>query len=175
MDRDEMIQVLKEVGEILRSRDISAKLYLVGGAVMVLAHDSRDATYDVDGDFYPRDEVAQVAHEVGVRHGLPDDWLNAAAIGFIPVFQSPDWRPLYHFGSLEIVAADSRTMLAMKIRASRGRRDEPDIALLLRECGVTTINEAMALYQEYFPEDPAPRRALAILEYLLQPGQSAPE
>lgn len=163
-----MITALRAVGEELERRGISAKLFIVGGAVMVLAYDSRDATEDVDGDFYPRDAVREVASEVGRLQGLPDDWLNAAANGFIPMFKSPDWRPLYHFGSLEIVAADDRTMLAMKIRASRGRRDEPDIALLLQSCGITSVGQAFALYEEYFPEDPAPKRARAILEYLLQ-------
>jgi hypothetical protein len=150
-----MIAALSAVGEELERRGVAAKLYIVGGAVMVLAHDSRDATFDVDGDFYPRDSVVEVAADVARLQGLPDDWLNAAANGFIPVFKSPNWQPLYRFGSLEVLAADDRTMLAMKIRASRGRRDEPDIALLLQRCGITSVEQAVALYEEYFPEDPA--------------------
>jgi hypothetical protein len=173
MNRDEMIAALGAVGEELERRGIAAKLYIVGGAVMVLAHSSRDATFDVDGDFYPRDAVMDVAEEVARRQGLPGDWLNTAANGFIPIFKSPEWRPVYQFGSLEVLAADDRTMLAMKIRASRGRRDEPDIALLLASCGITTVDQAVALYEEYFPEDPAPKRARAILEHLLQSGQSS--
>ena len=166
-----MIDALTALGEELRRRGVAAKLYIVGGAVMVLAHDSRDATMDVDGDFYPRDSVMDAAREIARLRELPDDWLNAAANGFIPVFKSPDWQPLYRFGSLEVLAADDRTMLAMKIRASRGRRDEPDIALLLTSCGVTTVEQAFALYEEYFPEDPAPPRARSILEYLLSRDQ----
>ena len=166
-----MIDALISLGEELRRREVAAKLYIVGGAVMVLAHDSRDATMDVDGDFYPRDSVMDAAREIARLRDLPDDWLNAAANGFIPVFKSPDWQPLYRFGSLEVLAADDRTMLAMKIRASRGRRDEPDIALLLTSCGVTTVEQAFALYEEYFPEDPAPPRARSILEYLLSRDQ----
>ena len=162
-----MIDAMAALGEELQRRGIAAKLYIVGGAVMVLAHDSRDATMGVDGDFSPRDTVMDAAREIARRRDLPDDWLNAAANGFIPAFKSPEWRLLYHFGSLEVLAADDRTMLAMKIRASRGRRDEPDIAVLLTSCGVTTVEQAFALYEEYFPEDPAPSRARSILEYLL--------
>jgi hypothetical protein len=164
-----MIDAMAALGEDLKRRGVAAKLYIVGGAVMVLAHDSRDATMDVDGDFYPRDTVMEAAREIARLRDLPDDWLNAAANGFIPVFKSPEWRPLYRFGSLEVLAADDRTMLAMKIRASRGRRDEPDIAVLLISCGVTTVEQAFALYEEYFPEDPAPPRARPILEFLLSP------
>ena len=162
-----MVEALGEVGAELEKRSINAKLYLVGGAVMVLAHDSRDSTFDVDGDFYPRDIVVQIAQEVGSRRGLPSDWLNAAANGYIPVFKSPEWRPLYRFGSLEVLPADDRTMLAMKIRASRGSRDEPDIAVLLKACMITSVTEAMQLYEEYFPEDPAPERARLILKNIL--------
>lgn len=162
-----MIDALTALGEELMRRGIAAKLYVVGGAVMVLAHDSRDATMDVDGDFYPRDSVLEAAREIAISRGLPDDWLNAAANGFIPIFKSPEWRPLYHFGSLEVLAADNRTMLAMKIRASRGRRDEPDIALLLKLCDITSVEQAFALYEEYFPEDPPPKRARSIVEHLL--------
>ena len=164
-----MIDAIAALGEDLQRRGVAAKLYIVGGAVMVLAHDSRDATMDVDGDFYPRDTVMEAAREIARLRDLPDDWLNTAANGFIPVFKSPEWRPLYRFGSLEVLAADDRTMLAMKIRASRGRRDEPDIAVLLISCGVTTVEQAFALYEEYFPEDPAPSRARTILEFLLSP------
>ena len=163
-----MVAALGEVGAELENRKISAKLYLVGGAVMVLAHDSRDSTFDVDGDFYPRDIVFQIAQEVAIRRGLPTDWLNAAANGFIPVFKSPDWRPLYRFGSLEVLATDDRTMLAMKIRASRGSRDEPDIAVLLKACTISSVEQAMQLYVEYFPEDPAPERARLILKNILE-------
>jgi hypothetical protein len=167
MTREEMIIALRAVGAELEERGIAAKLYVVGGALMVLSYDSREATFDVDGDFYPRDVVTEVAEKVARMLDLPSDWLNAAANGFIPVFKSPEWRPLYTFGSLEVLAADDRTMLAMKIRASRGQRDEPDIALLLQRCGVTSTEEAMALYEEYFPEDPAPKRTRTILDYLL--------
>ncbi len=167
MERSELIEALSEVGRELELRGVIARLYVVGGALMVLAHNSRDATMDVDGDFYPLDVVLEVAHEVAERRGLPAEWLNSAASGFIPVFKSPDWRPLYQFGRLEILGADNRTMLAMKIRASRGRRDEPDIAFLLKACGITTVDEAFSLYEEYFPEDPAPPRARVTVEFLL--------
>lgn len=85
-----MIDALSAVGSELELRGVAAKLYIVGGAVMVLAYDSRDATLDVDGDFYPRDAVADVAREVARTRGLPDDWLDSAALGFVPVFTSPE-------------------------------------------------------------------------------------
>ena len=173
MNKGDLVEALTDLGHQLEQRAIRARLYVVGGVVMVLAHDSRDATADVDGDFYPHDEVIEVARDVARDRGLPADWLNAAARGFIPVFKSPEWRPLFTFGTLDVLAADDRTLLAMKIRASRGRRDEPDIALLLERCEITTVDEAFDLYDEYFPEDPAPARARVIIEFLLSGSNGA--
>jgi hypothetical protein len=173
MKRDEILEALNEVGIELERRAISARVLLVVGAVMVLAHGTRDATDDIDGDFCPRGEVRAVAQEVAVRRGLSSDWLNSAALGFIPVFKEPDWQPVVKLGSLEVAVADDRTMLAMKIRASRGRRDEPDLAVLLKKCAVTSVDQAFELYDEYFPEDPAPKRSRLMLEHLLDAGRES--
>lgn len=167
MNRSEILAALSEVGEELAKRGVSARLYLVGGAAMVLAHNSRDATDDVDADFYPRELVRDVAEQVARRRGLAPDWLNSAALGFVPVIRSPEWQPVIKFGTLDVAVADSRTLLAMKIRASRGRRDEPDLATLLPICGITSVEEALSLYGEYFPEDSPPKRARFMLEHLL--------
>jgi hypothetical protein len=67
-----------------------------------------------------------------------------------------------------VVVADERTLLAMKMRASRGRRDEVDIKFLLDECGINSVDEALALYEEYFPEDDLPDRAVPMLRHALQ-------
>jgi hypothetical protein len=74
---------------------------------------------------------------------------------------------VYFLWATSVAVADNRTMLAMKIRASRGRRDEPDLATLLQSCKVKSVEEALMLYDEYFPEDPPPKRARLILEQLL--------
>jgi len=50
---------------------------------------------------------------------------------FVPVFKEPGWRPVFKAGGVEVVAADERSMLAMKMRVGRGRPDELDIQFLL--------------------------------------------
>jgi hypothetical protein len=90
---------------------------------MVLAFDARPSTADVDVDVDPAEEVMAVARSIASRHGWPEQWLGDAAKGFIPAFKDPEWRPVFKVGRIEIVSADERTMLAMKMRASRGSRD----------------------------------------------------
>ena len=131
MDRDEIEGALRELAQELDERGAIARIYLVGGAAMVLAYQSRFSTDDVDGSGYPTDEVLAVAAEVAERRGLRSNWLDDSVKVYFPVASEPEWRPVIKVGSVEVVVADERTLLAMKMRASRGRRDEADIELLL--------------------------------------------
>ena len=168
LNRDEMESALAELADRLYARNVKAKIYLVGGAVMVLAFDARFSTGDIDGAMYPTDEVLAVAAEIGERRGLGAEWLNNSAQQFIPVFKDPEWQPILKSGNVEIVAADERSMLAMKLRAGRGSRDRPDISFLVKRCGVTSVAEALDLYEEYFPEDPLPARTIPLLDEAIE-------
>jgi hypothetical protein len=109
-----------------------------------------------------------VAREIAERRGLQPDWLHDSVKVYFPTFKEPDWRPVFKVGTVEVVVADERTLLAMKMRASRGRRDEVDIEFLLQACRVSTVDEALAVYEEYFPEDELPERAVPMLQHALE-------
>ena len=168
LNRDEMESALAELADRLNARNVKAKIYLVGGAVMVLAFDARFSTGDIDGAMYPTDDVLAVAAEIGERRGLGAEWLNNSASQFIPAFKEPNWKPIFKSGNVEIVAADERSMLAMKMRAGRGARDRPDTNFLVKRCGVTSVAEALDLYEEYFPEDPLPDRTIPLLDEAIE-------
>jgi hypothetical protein len=167
MDRDEIEGALRELAEKLDGRGVVARIYLVGGAAMVLAYESRFSTDDVDAPGYPTDDVLEVAAEVAEHRGLRPDWLDDSVKVYLPIASEPEWRPVFKVGSVEVVVADERTLLAMKMRASRGRRDEADIKFLLNECHITSIDDALVLYEEYFPEDEFPPRAIPMLRHAL--------
>ena len=164
LNRDEIESALAELADQLNVRNVKAKIYLVGGAVMVLAFDTRFTTGDIDASIHPTDDVLAAAAEIGERRGLGAEWLNNSAQQFIPVFKEPNWQPILKSGNVEIVAADERSMLAMKLRAGRGSRDRLDINFLVKRCGVTSVAEALELYEEFFPEDPLPDRTLPLLD-----------
>ena len=166
MDRSEIVSALEELSEVLNERGVNARIYVVGGAAMSLAFSSRYSTEDVV-DAYPTEDVITVAREIAHRRGLPEDWLNLSAKQFIPAFKDPEWRPVSRVGNVEMVAADERAMLAMKMRASRPSRDFEDIKFLLDLCGVSSESDAVSLYNEYFPDDPLPKRAFPLLRAAL--------
>lgn len=169
MDREDIEAALTDLGAVLERRQVRAKLWVVGGAVMVLAFQSRDSTSDVDGAACPAETVFETARGVAERNGLPADWLNDHAAAWFPHGEHDDsWLPVRRYGGLEVLLADERMMLALKLRASRGQRDYPDIKVLLRECGVSTEREALVIYDEFFPEDPLPRVHRAALREILE-------
>ena len=164
LNRDEIESALAELADRLNARNVKAKIYLVGGAVMVLAFDARFTTGDIDASLVPTDEVLAVAAQIGERRGVGAEWLNNSAPQFIPVFKEPNWQPILKSGNVEIVAADERSMLAMKMRAGRGSRDRLDISFLVKRCGITSAAEALELYEEFFPKDPLPDRTHPLLD-----------
>ncbi len=164
LNRDEMESALAELANQLNALNVKAKICLVGGAVMVLAFDARFSTGDIDGSMHPTDDVLAVAAEIGERRGLGAEWLNNSAQQFIPIFKEPNWQPILKSGNVEIVAADERSMMAMKMRAGRGSWDRLDINFLVKRCGITSVAEALELYEEFFPEDPLPDRTLPLLD-----------
>jgi hypothetical protein len=180
VNKREIVAALKDLGSELESRVVTARLHIVGGSVMVVAFESREGTEDIDGDFYPPEDVLAASEVVGKRRGLNDGWLSNSAKIFVSPFNPPTWSHVVKYGSLEVSYADARSMLAMKLRAARGRRDQLDIEVLLEMCGTSTSEAAIQLYEEYFPEDPLKPRAHKALELALvanlkrQEGHSEP-
>ena len=65
---------------------------------------------------------------------------------------------------VEVRIAGAPLLLAMKLRAARGRRDSADIDLLLDECALTNTAQAVQIFERYYPEEALPERARRQLE-----------
>ncbi|HWJ98405.1 MAG TPA: hypothetical protein VNQ33_09615 [Acidimicrobiales bacterium] len=151
LTRSDIGVLLDELDEAMTEAEITGMIELVGGAALALAYYDRLGTTDVDGAIYPSPEIIALADEVGARHGLKAGWLNNAAQGFIPPGDTGDEPQTVRQGtSLTVTAAGARTLLAMKLRAARPIKDADDIAFLLRECGVTSLEGAKAVLEEMY-------------------------
>ena len=124
MTGEEMTAALHALGDALEAEGTTGRIFLVGGAVMVLAFQTRESSDDLDAAVVPNEAVLRVARAVGRRRGLQPDWLSEAAAIFIPIAKEPDWQPTGTYGTLEVLRADEATMLAMKLRASRASEIE---------------------------------------------------
>jgi hypothetical protein len=161
LDRDDILAGLEQLARQLDADGLVLSIHVVGGAAMALEYNTdRQATSDVDAWVNGKPEVhavvAAAVADIAVQRGWPDDWLNEKAVMFIPdsVGSGPnDWRPTLTIGSVAIFVAQPRILLAMKLRAGRGRRDLPDLGPLVRAARIRTVQEAEEVFDEYYPHD----------------------
>jgi methylmalonyl-CoA mutase cobalamin-binding subunit len=71
LDRERIAEAFGRLGDRLAQRGVVADIYVIGGAAMALAYDSRRATRDIDAVFKPHGVVLEAAQEVADELGLP--------------------------------------------------------------------------------------------------------
>lgn len=175
LTRDDLMVVLQELANVLSSGGVKARLYIVGGAAMVLGYSARDMTRDVDAQYYPKAEINRVAANIAKKYGLPSDWLNDKAAMFVsPVTDDNNSQVFLSTGTVTIETASAEVLLAMKIGASRQRIDNFDIEFLCKHLKVSSVDRAVEIFEKYYPEDPLPKSALPILRSILE-GRQDPE
>ncbi len=152
----------------LAAEDVQGELYLVGGAVMCLALDGREATRDVDGFFRPTRLIREAAARVASCAGVPDSWLNDAVKSYL----SPrgEYNPYLELEHLRVFVAQPVYLLAMKcvaMRLGEEFHDLDDVRYLLRYLNVSILEEALAIVLRYFDEEQThPKTRLALEELL---------
>ena len=164
--RGKIITALQALGNELSRQGVHGQIFVVGGAAMALAYSSRRVTKDIDAVFEPKNVIYQAATRVAENLGLPDDWLNDAAKGFMPG-EDKQRIVIPEIDGIEIAAASPRYLLAMKLMAMRFGEDEEDIEFLLRECGIDTSGEALGLLERMYPVQEPPLKTRLFLEELL--------
>ena len=169
MERDEILTLLTELGDRLERKRVRGELLLVGGAAMALAYSTRRSTADLDAIFEPKKVIYDIARAMAGEHDLPLNWLNDAVKGFMPG-PDPNATVFLEHAGLVVRVASPRYLLAMKLLASRIERDEDDIALLLRLSGITTVEEALALVEEYYAHRTVPPKVQFLVRELLASG-----
>jgi hypothetical protein len=171
--RADIISALEELVDALASSGARSQIHLVGGAAITIAYTRAVTTADIDA-FYGGDvAVCEAAKDIAARRGWPENWLNDGANQFRSHFEQPDdWMELTVKDRVVVRIASARLLLAMKLRAARGLRDSDDIDVLLDACGVTSVDEAVEIYEQYYPEDDLKPRAMLQLERRLGSGTS---
>ena len=168
LDRSQLLAAFRALDEELATADIRAEVFVVGGAAMALAYDSRRATRDVDAIFIPAGEMRAAVATVADRLGLEHDWLNDGGKAFMPG-ADPDQIEVFEGDNLSVAAASPRYLLAMKLLASRLERDQDDIAFLYGLCGFTTAAEGLDLLESVYPTWVVAPRVQFLLEEMF-PG-----
>ncbi len=167
MDRDEILNLLHELGDRLAERGVRGELFLVGGAAMALAYSTRRSTSDLDAIFEPKQVIDEVAESIAQDRDLPAGWLNDGVKGFLPG-ADPNARVLLDLTGLRVTIASPRFLLAMKLMASRIERDEDDLRLLLGLCAIRSVNEALDLLEGLYGSRPIEPKVQYLVAELLE-------
>ncbi len=171
--RVEILEALQALGNELSSQGIHGQIFIFGGAAMALAYSTRRVTKDIDAVFEPKSSIYEAAAKVAEELGLPEDWLNDAAKGFMPG-KDEDPRPVPDIQGIEITTASPRYLLAMKLMAMRFGEDDEDIEVLIRECELGSVQETLELLGQMYPAvEPLPKTRL-FLEEIFDPAARQP-
>lgn len=171
LTRERILELFAELDAELSQAGTRGDLFIVGGAAMAVAYDARPSTRDVDGIWHPSREVREAAARVAARHDDVDaDWLNDGAKGFLPGEDLGAKPVVYEGEHLTVSAGSPEYLLATKLLASRVSRDEDDILLLYRLCGLTTVDEGLDLLERFYPGRPIEAKVRFFLEELLASG-----
>jgi Nucleotidyltransferase of unknown function (DUF6036) len=84
LGRKQLLDALSALDEELGQLNVRGEVFVVGGAAMAIAYDTRRATADVDAVFAPLSEVRRAAIQVAERLHLEPEWLNDGANAFMP-------------------------------------------------------------------------------------------
>lgn len=163
LDRQTLLGLLEALASELDSMGVRGEMFIVGGAAMALAYNSRRATRDIDAVFEPKSAIYQAAERVAATHGADPSWLNDAVKGFLP---GDDARStvLFEQPGLAVRVASPRYLLAMKVMAARVERDEDDIIRLAELSGTATVSEILDLVESAYPHASIP----PLVQYFLE-------
>jgi hypothetical protein len=176
LNRDAILSALRALSSRLERRDVVGEVNLLGGTAMVLGFQARQSTKDVDAVFAPAAIVREEARRVAGELGLPEDWLNDAAKGFV----SPraEYRVLadVDLPFLRVQVPTAEYLLAMKVIAARaalgeGAGDKEDIRFLIRWLKLDSTGQVMEIVARYYDPARILPRSLYLVEEILAEEQ----
>lgn len=125
-------RALEALATALPPSGVAAELWIVGGAAIVLLYGARDTTKDVDAfamDAVDSSALRAAAATVAAQLGLPADWLNDGAKGYLKGLAPGD--VVFSHARLVARSVAPHQLLAMKLSAWRDDLDVSDARLLL--------------------------------------------
>ena len=132
LSRHDILNALEVLARELNFQSLSTELMIGGGAALVLLYAARDTTRDVDALALVSENPAAVwrtAQGIAESLGLPKNWLNDGAKGYIHGLVPGE--VLFQHPSLIVRAVAPQQLLAMKLSAWRDDLDIADARLLL--------------------------------------------
>lgn len=161
--KEKILELMDKLNEALKKQGEIGEIGLVGGAVMCLVYNARAATKDVDAIFEPASIIRALAARIGEEEGIPKDWLNDAAKGFlVPNFIKDEVLCL---SNLRVWAPEARYMLAMKCISARwDSSDKDDVIFLIQHLKLKKASQVFTIIEGYYPKNRVPSKTQFFIE-----------
>ncbi|MHB1534471.1 MAG: DUF6036 family nucleotidyltransferase [Acidimicrobiales bacterium] len=174
LERDEIEQLLRELGARAAARGITVEMFLVGGAAMALAYDRGRSTRDLDAVFEPKTAVYEEARRIANERGLPPDWLNDAVKGFMPDRQDAGEQVRFSSEGISVAVASAEYLFAMKGLSARQEADGQDLRTLAGLLGITRPDQGLALLERYYQPGRLTAKTSLFIQSVLGPLTANP-
>jgi hypothetical protein len=124
-------------------------------------------TRDVDALFVPHGVVIEEARAVAEDLGLPPWWLNEQASVYVSGKDYPGKRRVFDHPGLRVMVASPDHIFAMKALAAR-TRDIDDLRSLAALADVGSVDTAIQICNDFYPDEPISPRTLGVLRELFE-------
>lgn len=174
--KDLLLKAFSRMGELAHGQGMKLEICLYGGAVMMLAYNTRQMTKDVDAVIEPSALGWRLARQVGEEFGLPDAWINDD----VKVYLAPSGQTRllpWEADGIALTAPTAGYMLALKALACRQplpgfQGDFADLRFLIRKIGVRSVDEIQDHIDKYYPDDVIAKDKTIVLRQLLEEAWS---
>jgi hypothetical protein len=156
LNKEQIVSFLGILNDKLNRNNLIGEIMVYGGAVMCLAHDARNVTYDIDAVFSPKREIEEYIKEIAIEFNLKDDWLNASVAGVRSISEDKnDFSKFLKFSNLTVYVANPGYMLALKCKSARidYSYDLDDAKFLVNMLGIKSKKEVDKIVLKYFPKE----------------------
>ena len=175
ISKNDLILALQRLGELAEENDTKLDVCLYGGAVMMLAYNTRNITKDVDTVIQPSELGFRLARQVGQELKFPENWINDDVKMFLA--PSGQTRILPWDGpGIALTVPTAGYLLAMKALACRQalpgyEGDLDDLRFLIRKLEITSVEAIQEHIDKYYPDDVITPEHTLVLKSLIEDVQ----
>lgn len=136
---------------------------IVGGAVMCLVFNARQATKDIDAVFEPTEIIRKLVAQIAEEKSVSVDWLNDAVKGYLK--NNFKREEIFKFSNLKIWAPEASYMLAMKCISARfDTNDKDDVIFLIDHLKLKTPEAVYRIIEKYYPKNQITAKTRFLIE-----------
>ncbi len=112
---DQVRELLEELATRLNDAGITAGIRVVGGAALSILDRTVDQPPILTPVIVPAGVADDIVTDLANERGLPGNWLNDAALAYIPPVGPDDWVEVIHLGDVRVSIGSVHMLLAMKL------------------------------------------------------------